>query len=468
MTNPIKIDIQKAVHSVEPSPDFSKHLWEQIYTTPYPSVIHRTNTRGLWIPALAVVTIALVFILVAPQNVLGAFRSLTAYLPGIGFVHNDTNTLYLPEPVIMEQDGITLTIEQVVADAEKTVVSYRIEGLPTTELDKISPCFYDNNRLLLPDGDLWLPTGGGVENHQARIEFFPLPDNVSQATLIASMSFPDPACTAPQELRAEFSLGSAPPEIELKQVFENREITPSPEDLQEKTSATFSSESIGPAVQLIIDKVAVLDDGYLLLGHSEWTEKDWQNVIVDMGKVYAVDAAGKTLRLEPSNESNKDNAFAFKVLGKDFTAPVTIYVQNILVWSNSEDSSGFSFAADSNPQVGQNWDVNETLEIAGQKITIHSVRVVREISGMSPDKPIYGYAIEYSSDANTDGFIGCAGEGEASGSWGQIMKDGKRTVLETYYTDGLPFGNVTCCFQRLQFEVPGDWQIEWQPPTDVK
>lgn len=454
MNDSLETKIRAAVHSVEPAPEFSAKLLSRINSTSRPAP--KRVTRWFWIPASAVLAVALILIVAAPQSVMAAFRSLIAYLPGIGFVQKDDGTLYLQEPVSLEQDGVTLILEQVVADADKTVVSYHIDGLPENVSGVASPCFYDGNKLLLSDGTSRLPSGGGVENSQARVEFFPLPEGVTKATLLVSMMFPDPACSAPQEWKVDFSLDTTPPEGEFMPVFQSSPAVAIPS----------TAESVESPIDLIVDQVAALEDGYLLLGHIEWTDESWQNVRIDLETAFAQDAAGRTVPLEPTDEGSEDNAFAFKIAGKDFSAPLTLHVQHLLVWANVENSPTFSFAAGSDPQIGQSWDLNEELEIAGQKFTIYSVRAIQETVESDPGQMVKGYAIEVGNELNVNGFIWCNGQEETTESWGQTRNTSDTLkVLEMFYPAGLPFGQVTCRFQEVQFRLPGSWQIEWQPPA---
>ena len=149
-----------------------------------------------------VLGLLLELVISTPQTVLAAFKNLLSYIPGIGFVQTAESTLYLAEPIKVVQDGFVLSIDQVVADPEKVVVSYHIEGITAD----MSECFYDDNRLQLPDGKVSLPIGGGVEGTIARVEFAALPAGVNEATLLASMENPSGDCTAPKEWTLPFTL----------------------------------------------------------------------------------------------------------------------------------------------------------------------------------------------------------------------------------------------------------------------
>jgi len=221
------------------------------------------------------------------------------------------------------------------------------------------------------------------------------------------------------------------------------------------------------AVQLVIDQVAVLEDGYLLLGHCEWTDEDWQNVRIDDASAYALDAAGNRVPLELSEEGSEDNAFAFKVASKDFVVPLTLHAENLLVWANGRDVYRFTFDAGSDPQIGQSWDISKELEIEGQKIIINNVTVVEQSDVPGGVGQAMGYAIEVDIPDGFNGFFWCKGQEESSSSWGQVQVVENRTIMESY-SDALPYGKVACDLQNVQFQLTGFWQVEWQPSPDMQ
>ena len=148
MNNSVEDKFTRMAQSIEPSAGFSQELWSKMKNQSMKKSSPKRMPRRLWIPAAALLAALLVIVVATPQGVLAAFRSLLSYIPGVGFVQTDDATLYLAEPVTVEQDGYIFTLDQVVADAEKVVVAYHIDGI-----DKdVSSCFYDANRMMLPDG----------------------------------------------------------------------------------------------------------------------------------------------------------------------------------------------------------------------------------------------------------------------------------------------------------------------------
>ena len=74
-------------------------------------------------------TILLVLLgLFVVTGVVYAIGRITGYLPGIGFVQNNSLRV-LANPSVQTRDGITVTIEQVIVDTERTVIVYKTEGL---------------------------------------------------------------------------------------------------------------------------------------------------------------------------------------------------------------------------------------------------------------------------------------------------------------------------------------------------
>lgn len=473
MSKSLENKIANTVHLIEPSPEFSEKLWEEIKHTPVQTPAPKRVPHWRWIPVTAVIVLAAILIVVSPQGVLAGLRSLFDFLPGIGLVQNDESTLYLAEPVIVEQDGITLTIEQAVADVNKIVISYRIDNLPTAG----TPCCYNDNRLLLPDGTSLLPIGGGVTcsrqaYNEARVEFMPLPEGVTQATLLASQNFPEAACAALQAWEVEFSLGTTrPPNIEFFPVVDE------PTETAGGNSAESTGETVVEAVQsdiqFIVDHTVLLEDGYILYGHMEYSNENWIGVGLDWmsigleGTLYALDAEGKEIPLDQPNESILDKEFVIEVATKDFAAPLTLHIQSLWISAIYRDMSDFSFDVGADPQVGQSWDLNQEIDLDGNKITILSVEVIQEPAGSAQGEPNKGYAVEISTDTKYfNGLILCEGQGEASVNWGQTMPAHDDVMtFETYYSNGLPYGLVTCSFGSTRYLLPGAWEIEWQPPS---
>ena len=465
MTKSLENKINDAVQSVEPAPEFTEKLWKEMRAASQPTRTPRRAPQLRWLPAAAILALVILVLAISPQQVWASLRGLFDFLPGIGLVQDDESTLYLTEPVSLEQDGATLTIEQVVSDANQTVISYRIEGLPNNG----QHCSYNVNRLLLPDGKELLPTGGGLSNEegvvQARIQFFTLPEGITQAALYTAVDPDDPeisACGAAKEWRVDFSLStSKPADMELLPVVESTASS-------EVKGATDFADSEESDVQLFVDQVVPLGDGYILYGHAEYSDPDWTNIGLDFESLSATDADGKDIPVEATDDSMRENEFILKVAGKDFKAPLTVHVEGLWVSANLESSPAFSFDTGQQPKVGQTWVINQELELEGQSMTVLSARVIQADEETALGQREQGYQIEIRPDDSAqhlDGFIVCTAQEENQSISGQTLPTDEGSLLfETFYSDELPQGQVSCNFWYFSFRLQGDWQIKWQPP----
>ena len=463
MTDPIETKIYNAVHSVEPSAEFSEQLWRKIRLTPRQTVPSRRTRVWVWAPTSVVLLLALVIAVISPQKVMAAIRSWLVFIPGIGFVEEGSGTLYLQEPVTVEQDGVTLVIDQVVADVNKTVISFHYEGLPS---DNPSACFYDSNQLILPDGKSLLPIGGGGSANEWNIEFSPLPAGVTGAALQSAMSFDDGSCPAPKQWNADFSLGTEAPEVEMLTVIDDPQTQPETVGSMETTVDETTANSSAAELQLTVDRVVELDYGYLLVGHVEWDNPDWMALYMDTETMTAVDANGNAVPLEfTGEEGTGDNEFAIIVASKDFTAPLSLSLSNRMAYANTENAPTFAFDAGSNPQVGQSWEINQGLEVAGLVIKIQSADVVQDETGASSPADM-GYAIRVESGTKLDGLIVCSSDGNRSSAWGNWENEEEGIYrFDTFYSDGLPYGKLSCGFNILRYQIPGVWTLKWSPPA---
>ena len=467
MTKSFENKINKVVQSIEPSPEFTKKLWREIQATPQQATFPKRTRTWRWVPATIILAFAIVLAILSPEEVLASLRGLFDFLPGVGLIQDDESTLYLAEPVTLEQDGAILTIEQVVSDLNKTTVVYHIDNLPGDSEDGPTSCFYSNNRLLLPDGKNLLPIGGSAAGNEAHIEFMPLPEGVTQLTLLAGMNSEEETHSCPKEWRVDFSLGTEKPEgMELLPVVEYTTEAPAAESGAEEPDSEEPVESANNEFKSVVDRAVIMQDGYILYGHTDFNNDHWTNASIDLQTLTAQDAEGKQIPLEQVDEGITDNEFIIKVATKDFAAPLTLHVEKLRTLS-MEKTPAFSFDAGSDPQIGQSWEINQEIELSGINITIQSIEVIQESADTVQGEPQKGYAVKIQSNLSDyfNGFIACEGEQELPDIWGQTMPvDDTTMLLETFYRGSLPAGQVTCSFMDTHYLLAVDEEIEWQPP----
>ena len=341
------------------------------------------------------------------------------------------------------------TVDQVVANTEKIVVSYHFENLTGDPM----ACFYSNNQLQLTDGSTRMPIGGGAEGNTARIEFAPLPEGVMEASIIASADSLMEGCTGPVEWNVAFALGTTVPDNEILPVVENTD-TQIPSELPLD----------GASVAMTVDRTVELSEGYLLTGHLTAASTEWRNTIIDMETISAKDVNGKDVPVGSSEEDWSDNEFSIKVASKDFTGPLTFTVNGLWVWADTENAPSFSFDAGEDPQVGQSWMLDKELTIAGKTITVMDVQMVADDSHTNVPGTLYGYSIHLLAEGMNNVGFNCSGEKGSDSLFGQVRPlNTNEQMSENYYPDGIPTGLITCSLSDAQFKETGDWHFNWQP-----
>ena len=99
------------------------------------------------------------FILLALSGVAYALGKSLGYIPGVGLVDQSAPIRVLAEPVTVKQQEISLTVSQVVADATRTFINYRVDGIPFVENER--PACSSLPEMRLSDGSTLETTGGG-------------------------------------------------------------------------------------------------------------------------------------------------------------------------------------------------------------------------------------------------------------------------------------------------------------------
>jgi hypothetical protein len=78
-------------------------------------------------PVMVIVIVLLALSLLT--GVVYAIGKSLGYIPGVGFVDQSVPLRVLAEPIVMERDGVTVTVIKVVTNAESTFVAYAFDGI---------------------------------------------------------------------------------------------------------------------------------------------------------------------------------------------------------------------------------------------------------------------------------------------------------------------------------------------------
>ena len=146
---------------------------------------------------VAAVLIALL-ILFCLSGVVYALGRAFGYIPGIGIVDQSVPIRVLAEPVTAQGQGISVSVSKVVADASRTFIAYRVEGIPLGE-NGIPACATIPGMQLADGTDLENKTGSGgtavlrdgsTVYYEEENFFSPIPNETNDVTFRLSCVLP--------------------------------------------------------------------------------------------------------------------------------------------------------------------------------------------------------------------------------------------------------------------------------------
>ena len=262
-----------------------------------------------------------------------ALQRLFGYILGVGMVEPGITLRTLAEPVVVEREGVTVTVEKGTADSQKTILRVSVAGV-----DANGGPYCDNPSILLRLADgTTLAENGGYGNigdpsqpgYTNLITFPVLPAGSDDVTLEIPCLW---RVTKPENWKIPLHFVPADG-TGVNPVIELPSVTPTAPAAFETVQPTKSPYGIS----LALEKVVPLDDGYLLIGSLRWTDKT-----VNIGPYFensynlqAVDANGQVVALEEPERSAWDllpsveagsliTQWIYKVSGKQHAWPLTL------------------------------------------------------------------------------------------------------------------------------------------------
>lgn len=416
--------------------------------------------RPAWVISLAVVIVMLTFVGInGPRRTLAQVQRLIGYIPGVGLVDESSELRVLSDPVRVEREGVSLVIEDAVADPQQTIILFTVEGIPAQAYtrDEDDPGCISQPSLQLSDGSILnakrAQAGGWGSGYQTRIVFDPLPSEFNEVIFSLECINGTRPGVVPEnwELALQFEL--APADLTIAPVLE---ITPRSET---PTTVPKGDDQVGSEMGPYLEKVIELDDDFILVGEFRQGDELPNAIVHGVSEFPAItDAQGRVLPFEIPSDldlvSNDMGTFpwAYQV-PKGFASPLTITFQAVDVEYLA--NSAFEFDAGSNPVPGQTWELNQSMEVAGFEVRLN--RVVRQERG-------YGFTFEADSSVH---FISVtdATHQPVSGSGGG--RGGEFTVAFEYATP-IPAGVLEYQIRGLIARREGPWTLTWAAPEGTE
>lgn len=324
--------------------------------------------RRAAVPALIVTgSLVIVLILVGPERALAALRGLIGYIPGVGIVDESAPIRVLSEPVSATREGVTVTVDSAILTADRTHLDVRIFGVPRAaypDREDVLGCS-QSAYLLLPDRTR---RSGGMDDWQA------IPQDVHAATLVLPCIPGTLPGTIPENWQLHLAFVPAPPGLT---VFPVVELSPSPDS----TEGPMETPTVPRDATVSFDRVVETDDGYILIGRFQPSAPSGERVQVT--DIQLLDASGKTIPyttpydIQPPDVEaplSGEFGFVFEFDGAGLSYPMSVEFTGVTISQADPDAeTEFEFDPGPNPQSGQEWILNQELELAGHRLTVVSI-----------------------------------------------------------------------------------------------
>lgn len=484
-------EISQALYVPDASDVFVKSLRQKLLAqTPQPARSARPFwLRPAWIATLAVLIVLFVTtLLIGPQKVWAAFQGWFGYIPGLGVVQNGSELRLLAEPVSLQRDGITLTIENAAADPTRTILVYKTEGLSVAASNSQGEPAPTGGPavLVLPDGsvltsqhlssDLW------ATGYRDRLEFPALPEDVSTAELFINRLDTMPEGAAPQGWRISFQLNPAPPDLKVMPVYQINTPTAAPvqtlSPAGEPATLNIIEES---GIQFVLDQVIEIETGYQFQGRVLW-KADADIIWVDPDPFsIQLTSAGVEIPVEPADvngtyDPNHPNQayWAVQTNTKSLPGPVQISLDWMSIYKRVD--LPFQLDLGGAPEINQVWKPGLSFSYEGKSILLTTVQLFLNSKG-NPNLNFYFKAdpevmVITVSDPNLippeiETAAGGGGGGGGGGWHNPNQPDPEATTFTNLVYGALPVGKRDLNINSIEIRVPSAQTVTWQPPAAV-
>jgi len=494
-----------------PSPEFEQAMAD-VLRAPDPPAEFSRSLRADWLAgisrqhapssgwvgwrwALAVV----ILIAVGACTCIAVTAGRRVFIPEVGLIEDATLLRVLAQPVSVTRGGITLTVTQVTADSEKTLVKFEGIGLHANiaHWRGVFPGNGGGTYILLPDGTRIESIVGGMNGeifghagygYLEQHRFPALPKDVSALTLVVPHLAPMPEGAGPADWKLPVRLWStrkgpvppaavgAPLSTPIR-IFQNGvypTVTPVVVVVLPTESADAGpfpvytiipqpGEESADGISILPEWVAETDEGLVFAGKIQSKTLNFSDV--DENRAYLIDSRGtqislfSSITLDTMGASWNEREFPFRVESKtkDVRFPVRLVIPQIVIWesnSGSPEPELFSLDLGQSLQFGDSWEIDRTFEVNG-----HSIRVVSASWGQCSEgdclrfaldvgPEIYGVTVAPIDPAVSTFFV----------SW---MVENGRERADVICGGNPPGGNQEFFIQSLQVNLTGPWSAEY-------
>ena len=376
--------------------------------------------------------LAAILALLALTGMVYALGRLTGFIPGFGFTSNTGLVYVLAEPVESTNGGITLRLDNAVSDDTRFWTTLTAKGLPEGNIN--AQAF-----VLLPDGNKLQFQEGNESATRMSFTFPALPAGTQALTLLVE---------AVDGLNFSLELQLRP--ARSGEIIPAQPTGSTPPQSEDRNGLKLVLENVAPASDKTVFQVS------LQFGHPN----------TSMGGPWSItlsDAAGRVYPLQDITPDSMTSGHTFIYQTLPFSGNEHLTLSLVadpggdtlpVIEDFSADNAGFRFDPGPNPQIGQSWDLNETVSVGGYKL-----HVVRATMTAEP-----GLVFEFEPAGDVTGVMLYTTDPLLQAS------AGSPPVQDKNFTAGLIFKSIPAQpfdvrITQVYYTVAGPWTIQWQPPA---
>ncbi len=424
-----------------PSPNFAarldlewRHHFEEV-RSPF-RVRVRNSLRAH--PVLAIILAVLALLLIT--GVVYAISTLGGYIPGFGFTSSTQAVMVLQAPVEQKFNGITLSVNNAVSDANRFWVELNVNGYSVErDFAQAYVILSDGEKVKFQMGSSSGPPNGEVQVHYV---FPPLKGTPSQLTLLVE-NFGGETFNLPLRLRP----------------LRAGEIIPSPPS----DNIPVQSETVD-GVSLALEQVAQTSAETILQISIHYDRPNlmlngpWNIALTDQhGKIYPLSDQtpgtmdmGKT-RIYRTVPFKGAEQLTFRLVNDTPLASNEIPV--MLGYPDEQGKSpSFIFDLGQNPKVGQTWLLDEALQADGFVLHLVKARLVSMTE----------LSFEFDPAQNMTGLRLYAEQASGASGGAPIANQNITTGLSF---KALPTEPFEIRLASIYYRIKGTWEIHWTPQS---
>jgi hypothetical protein len=400
----------------------------------YPWHSKPTNSFRSFRSRPSVIILAILLSLLLVFGVAYTIAKLAGYLPGYGFIQEAGKVYVLGEPVEITRGGVMLRVDKAVSDKSVFWVELTVLGLPEG---------LDSSRafITLPGGEkiqsLMGSETSSASGESHRTYSFPPLDGNPQSVMLLVENLGGQDFSLPLTLRR----------------LEAGEIIPI-----QPAGTVLPQSNTSDGVTLLLDHVAYANDKTILQVSLRFDQPDtwvagrWQAQLTGPdGSLYPL--------LDISPGTLDDTTRIYQTVAFTGTEQLTLTLKMFpqgedmpLFVDFSAEQAGFTFDLGADPQVGQEWELDQVVKVGNY--TLHAVRAratsAQElVFDFEHDKAVTGLML-FTPDPLLHG-----------GAAGLTLQNGNVSAGLTF--DKLPTGPLEVRVVRVYYTAHGPWQIHWQP-----